>query len=150
MDQIDRKILMQLQVNAKQNTKEIATKVGLTVTPIHGRIKKLESQGVITSYVAVLNKDKVDKAIIAYCQVSLIQHQRELIDNFKEEILKLSEIMECHHMSGSYDFLLKVAVGDMNAFQQFVNEKLSVAKGISNIRSSFVMKSIKETTAYAL
>ncbi|WP_299136216.1 Lrp/AsnC family transcriptional regulator [uncultured Tenacibaculum sp.] len=150
MDKIDREILMYLQENAKQNTKEIATKIGLTVTPTYERIKKLEQSGYVKKYVALLDRNLIGKQIIAYCQITLFKHQKELIDSFKENILSLPEVMECHHVSGNFDFLLKVAVNDMNQFQGLINEKLSVFEGISTIQSSFVMNSFKDTTVFDL
>ncbi|WP_431164607.1 Lrp/AsnC family transcriptional regulator [Tenacibaculum halocynthiae] len=150
MDKIDREILMHLQENAKQNTKEIATKIGLTVTPTYERIKKLEQSGFVKKYVALLDRNLIGKQIIAYCQITLFKHQKELIDSFKENISSLPEVMECHHVSGNFDFLLKVAVNDMNQFQGLINEKLSVFEGISTIQSSFVMNSFKDTTVFDL
>lgn len=150
MDTIDKRILMELQKNAKQNTKEIAAKVGLSVTPTYERIKKLEQREIIKSYVVLLNRDKIGKQIVAYCQVTLLKHQKELIGRFKEQILLLPEIMECHHVSGNFDFLLKVVIGNISEFHQFINEKLSVVDGISTIHSSFVMDSIKDSSAFNL
>lgn len=150
MDTIDKRILMELQKNAKQNTKEIAAKVGLSVTPTYERIKKLEQREIIKSYVVLLNRDKIGKQIVAYCQVTLLKHQKELIGRFKEQILLLPEIMECHHVSGNFDFLLKVVIGNISEFHQFINEKLSVVDGISTIHSSFVMDSIKDSSAFDL
>jgi len=150
MDEIDKKILMLLQQNAKQNTKEIADKIGLTVSPTFERIKKLEQQGYIKNYVAILNGEKIDKGLLVYCQISLATHSKELIDNFKAEITAFPEIMACLHVSGSYDFLLKISVKDMAGYQQLVVGQLSVIKGISNVQSSFVMESIKEETAFVL
>ncbi|CAN0604762.1 unnamed protein product, partial [Ectocarpus sp. 12 AP-2014] len=86
MDVTDRKILMQLQQNAKQNTKEIASKIGLSVTPTYERIKKLEQQEIIKSYVALVDRSKIGKELIAYCQVTLSKQQKKLADNFKKEI----------------------------------------------------------------
>lgn len=149
MDHTDRKILMELQ-RSRQNTKEIAAKVGLSVTPTYERIKKLEKEGVIKAYVALLDREKVGKRVVAYCQVTLLQHQKELISKFEDAITRFPEIMECHHVSGNFDFLLKVAVGDIQEFHQFINEKLSVIDGISNIHSAFVMNSVKERTAFEL
>ncbi len=149
MDGIDRKILMELQ-RSKQNTKEIAGKVGLSVTPTYERIKKLEQQGVIKGYVALLDREKIGKRVVAYCQVTLVKHQKELISRFEEQIQTFPEIMECHHVSGNFDFLLKIAVSDIPAFHQFINEKLSVIEGISNIHSAFVMNSVMEHTVYEL
>jgi Lrp/AsnC family leucine-responsive transcriptional regulator len=150
MDRIDRRILMELQENAKQNTKEIAIKIGLSVTPTYERIKKLEQQQIIKSYVVLLDRTKIGKEVVAYCQVTLLKHQKELINNFKNETLSFPEIMECHHVSGNFDFLLKIVTGNISDFYQFINEKLSVIDGISTIHSSFVMQSIKNTTAFNL
>lgn len=150
MDATDKKILRLLQKNAKQNTKEIASHIQLTISPTFERIKKLEQQGIIKSYVAILDKTKIGKSLMAYCQISLFKHSKELILNFRKEIAKLPEIIRCHHVSGNYDYLLEVVVSDMNAYQQFVVEKLSIVDGISNIQSSFVMEAIKDDTAYPL
>lgn len=150
MDKIDRQILMLLQEDAKRNTKEISSLIGLSVTPTYERIKKLEQSKVIKSYVALLDKTKIDKKVIAYCQITLAKHQKELINNFKDDVLLLTEVMECHHVSGNYDFLLKVSLKDINAFHDFINEKLSLVEGILTIQSSFVMNSVKESTAYTL
>ncbi|MBQ4915323.1 Lrp/AsnC family transcriptional regulator [Maribacter sp. MMG018] len=150
MDTIDHKILMQLQENAKQNTKEIAGKVGLSVTPTYERIKKLEQQEVIKSYVALLDRTKIGKELIAYCQVTLVKQQKKMADNFKREILLLPDIMECHQVSGNFDYLLKVAVDDIAEFHDLLNEKLSNINGIATIHTSFVLDSVKDSTAYSL
>ncbi|MCH2044914.1 MAG: Lrp/AsnC family transcriptional regulator [Saprospiraceae bacterium] len=150
MDDIDRKILKELQLDCKQNVKEIAQKVGLSLTPTYERIRKLEQQQIIKSYVALVDRTKIGKQIIAYCQVSLIKHKKNLLDQFKQEILALSAIMECHHISGNFDFLLKIAVKDMNEFQLFINEKLAVVDGIATIHSSFVMDSVKDSTVFTV
>lgn len=150
MDAIDKKILVLLQQDAKLNTKEIAEKVGLSVSPTFERIKKLEQKEYIKKYVALLDPTKVGKSISVYCQVTLSVHSRESIDDFKQHIHVLPEIMGCYHVSGNYDFLLKVAVNDMNEYQKFVIDKLSVIKGISNVQSSFVMEEIKNDFAYNL
>ncbi|WP_405292224.1 Lrp/AsnC family transcriptional regulator [Algibacter sp. Ld11] len=150
MDDIDRRILMQLQENAKQNTKEIASKVGLSVTPTYERIKKLEQQEVVKSYVALLDREKIGKSLIAFCQVTLSKHQKSLADNFNNAMLILPEIMECHRVSGNFDYLLKVVVEDITEFHEFINEKLSTVEGISTIHSSFLLNSVKDKTAYNL
>jgi Lrp/AsnC family transcriptional regulator, leucine-responsive regulatory protein len=150
MDVIDKKILMLLQQDSKQNTKEIAEKVGLSVSPTFERIKKLEQKKYIKGYVALLDAEKIGKSISVYCQVTLAVHSRELIDEFKQHILILPEVNGCFHVSGNYDFLLKVAVNDMNEYQKFIIEKLSVIKGISNVQSSFVMEEIKNDFGYNL
>ncbi|WP_430427693.1 Lrp/AsnC family transcriptional regulator [Maribacter litoralis] len=148
MDATDGKILMQLQRNAKQNTKEIAAKVGLSVTPTYERIRKLEQQKIIRSYVALVDRTKIGKELIAYCQVTLSKQQKKLADNFKKEIMLLPDIMECHQVSGNFDYLLKIAVNDIAGFHKFINEKLSIIDGISTIHSSFVLDSVKDSTAF--
>ncbi|WP_442267219.1 Lrp/AsnC family transcriptional regulator [Tenacibaculum sp. ZS6-P6] len=150
MDAVDKKILNELQNNAKQNTKQIAAKIGLSVTPTYERIKRLEKNGTIKKYVALIDREIIGKQIIAYCQITLFKHQKSLIDEFKKKMLDLYEVMECHHVSGNFDFLIKIVVNDMNSFQVFINEKLSVVEGISIIHSSFVLDSFKESTKYSL
>lgn len=150
MDKIDKRILMQLQEDAKRNTKEIASRVGLSVTPTYERIKKLEQRQIIKSYVALLDRTKIGKQVISYCQITLLKHQKQLADSFMKEILLLPEIMECHQVSGNYDFLLKVVVDNITELHQFINEKLSIVDGISTIHSSLVLNSVKDNTAYNL
>jgi Lrp/AsnC family transcriptional regulator, leucine-responsive regulatory protein len=113
-------------------------------------LKKLEKQKIIRAYVALLDRSKIGKQIIAYCQVSLIKHKKKLIDKFKKDILEFPEIMECHHISGNFDFLLKIASEDMNHFQEFINEKLSVVDGIATIHNSFLMDSVKDSSVFFL
>lgn len=150
MDKVDKRILMQLQQDAKKNTKEIASSVGLSVTPTYERIKKLEQKQIIKSYVALLDRTKIGKQVISYCQITLVKQKKEVADNFKKEILLLSEVMECHQVSGNYDYLLKVVVDDIAEFHEFINEKLSIVEGLSTIHSSFVLNSVKDSTAYKL
>jgi Lrp/AsnC family leucine-responsive transcriptional regulator len=110
----------------------------------------LEQLGYIKKYVALLDEVKIGKSIQVFCQVTLSIHSKEVIDNFKKKIAKLSDVMGCYHVSGNYDFLLKIAVKDMNEYQQFAVEKLSVIEGISNVQSTFVLEEIKNEVAHKL
>jgi Lrp/AsnC family transcriptional regulator, leucine-responsive regulatory protein len=150
MDEIDIKILNLLQENSKRNTKEIAEKIGLSVTPTFERIRKLEKQGVIQKYMAILDPSKVNKSLVVFCQVTLALHSRETIDHFKKQTSELPEVVSCFHISGNYDFLLKIYVADMNAYQHFIIHQLSTIKGISNVQSSFVLEDIKKDLALTL
>lgn len=150
MDAIDKRILMVLQNDAKANIKIIAEKSGLSVSPTFARIKKLEQLGYIKKYVALLDEVKIGKSIQVFCQVTLSIHSKEVIDNFKKQIAKLHDVMGCYHVSGNYDFLLKIAVKDMNEYQQFAVEKLSVIEGISNVQSTFVFEEIKNEVVHKL
>jgi Lrp/AsnC family leucine-responsive transcriptional regulator len=110
----------------------------------------LEQLGYIKKYVALLDEVKIGKSIQVFCQVTLSIHSKEVIDNFKKQIAKLHDVMGCYHVSGNYDFLLKIAVKDMNEYQRFAVEKLSVIEGISNVQSTFVLEEIKNEVAHKL
>ena len=148
MDKVDGKILMQLQQDAKQNTKQIANKIGLSVTPTYERIRKMERSGIIKSYVALLDRSKIEKEVVAYCQITLSKHQKSTVDSFERKMNSFLEIMECHHVSGNFDFLLKVVASNINEFHKFTTEKLSVFEEIATIHTVFVMKSAKDSTVY--
>jgi Lrp/AsnC family leucine-responsive transcriptional regulator len=150
MDKIDKAILYQLQRNSKLNTKEIANRVGLSITPTYERIKKFEKQGVIKSYVALLDLDKVGKQIIAFCQISLAIHSIKKLNNFRNNISNLPEVMECYQVTGDYDYIIKITVNTISDLHNFINKKLASIEGISKIRSSVSVDIIKETTAFDL
>ena len=150
LDLIDKKILHLLQENSKVNVKEIALKVGLTQTPTYERIKRLEKTGVIKKYVAVLNKEKIGFTVEVFCQVTLLVHSKKLIEKFENAVHKMEEVIDCFHVAGNYDYLLKVVVRDMKSYQLFLKNKLSVLDAVSNVQSTFVMTSTKEQTAFNL
>ena len=121
MDKVDGKILMQLQQDAKQNTKQIANKIGLSVTPTYERIRKMERSGIIKSYVALLDRSKIEKEVVAYCQITLSKHQKSTVDSFERKMNSIPEIMECHHVSGNFDFLLKHYKVESNQIEYIFN-----------------------------
>ncbi|WP_417800472.1 Lrp/AsnC family transcriptional regulator [Tenacibaculum sp.] len=146
LDNVDKKLLEELQKDCKQSIKQLANKVNLSITPTHERIKKMELNGIIDKYVALLNLETIDKSLIVYCQVTLVKHQETAFKEFEEYMFKIDEIVEVSYIAGVYDFLLKVVLKDMNEYQDFVLKKLSQLEVISNIQSSFVMKQVKNTT----
>jgi len=150
LDLTDKKILNLLQQNSKANIKEIALKIGLTQTPTYERIKRLEKTGVIKNYIAVLDKEKVGYSIEVFCQVTLLVHSKEMITRFENAINKIDEVMECFHVAGNYDYLLKVIVKDMNSYQAFLKNKLSVLDSVANVQSTFVMSSTKDSAGLSL
>ena len=149
-DPIDKKILKVLQADARLNTKQIAGKIGLTVTPTYERLKKIEQSGVVKEYVALLDREKIGKTIVAFINVSLQLHSKPLINVFERAIVKVPEVMECFHVAGNFDYLLKVVVKDMNSYQNFLSNKLATIENIAHVQSSFVMTEIKHQTAYVL
>ncbi|WNJ20995.1 Lrp/AsnC family transcriptional regulator [Pontibacter sp. G13] len=145
LDEVDLKILRLLQEDAKMTTKELASQLHLTTTPVHERIKKLERSGLIRKYVALLNRDRLGKKLLAYCSVSLKLHAKPLLITFEQQIQELPEVMACYHIAGGFDYLLRVNVEDMEAYHRFITHKLAILENISNVQSSFVMKEIKES-----
>lgn len=146
-DDIDRKLLELLQTDSKQTNKELSIKLNLSVTAVYERIKKLEREGVIDSYVALLNKEKAERAFMVFCHIKLIQHSQEYVMKFEKEVTNLVEVLECYHISGDYDYLLKVLVKDMRAFREFMVNKLTSINHIGSTHSMFVINEVKYTTA---
>ncbi len=147
IDKIDVSLLNLLQSNTKLNTKELAQKVGLSVTPTYERIKRLEKQGYIKHYVAILDRKLINKNLMVISFVSLILHSRDMQIEFEKSVIEYAEVIECFHVTGSYDYQLKVVVSDMEEYQSFIKNKLSSINNIANVQSSFVMSSLKDTTA---
>ncbi|ALO16346.1 Leucine-responsive regulatory protein [Salinivirga cyanobacteriivorans] len=139
IDEIDRKLLNELQVNSRITIRELSEKLHLSTTPIHERIKKLEKGGYIKQYVTLLDPKKFDKKLMVYISVSLRDHAKEAVEAFEQEIEQLDEVMECYYISGSSDFLLKVFCDDMDGFHDFITNKFSTIDNITQFYSSFVM-----------
>ncbi|SEM41988.1 Lrp/AsnC family transcriptional regulator, leucine-responsive regulatory protein [Chryseobacterium taichungense] len=149
-DDIDKKLLLFLQEDSKQTTKELSYKLGLSVTAVYERIRKLENTGVISKYVAILDRHKIDRNFIVLCHVKLTQHKKEYVLQFEKEIMNLHEVTECFHVSGDYDYILKIAVRDMEDYRNFMLTKLTTLKHISSTHSSFMISEVKNTTAIVL
>lgn len=147
IDAIDLAILKQLQNNSDINIKELASKINLTPTPVYERIKRLERDGYIMKYVALLDKQKLKKGMTVFCNVRLKEHAKNVGANFVKDIVALPEIIECYNIAGDYDFMLKILVEDMVSYQNFVMHKLSTIENIGNTNSIFVMGEIKHSTA---
>lgn len=143
MDSVDHKLISLLRENAKLTIAQLADAVNRSPTPIHERIKKLEKKGIITGYSAQINESKIDRGFVAYSQIGLNAHTHEHITGFVAAIRSFPEVEECHHIAGNFDYLLKVRVKDINAYQQFLTEKLSGLNHVKEIRSSFSLQQVK-------
>jgi DNA-binding Lrp family transcriptional regulator len=143
MDAIDRAILEILSENSKLGTKEIASQVGLTITPTYERIKRLEKSGVIKSYTVDLDKKAIGKNLQVFCQVSLKEHHLDLIKKFEDQVVNFPEVSSCYHLAGDHDYALFIEVFDMEAYEKFLRERLATIPSIGNVQSSFVMREIK-------
>ncbi|MCF8325727.1 MAG: AsnC family transcriptional regulator [Cytophagaceae bacterium BCCC1] len=150
IDEIDKKILMLLQHNSTLTYKEIAQKINLSLSPVHDRIKRLEQEGVVEKYVGILNKKMLGVGLTVFSQVTLIRQTREVSQIFDIAIKQLPEVVECNFVSGSFDYLLKIIVADMEAYHNFHQMKLSTIEGVSLINSFFVMSEVKSTTEILL
>lgn len=150
MDAIDKKLLALLQEDTKKTTKELSLILNLSVTAVYERIKKLEREGVIRNYVALLDRNKIDKAFVVFCHVKLIQHTKDVIHTFESEVVRLNEVSECFHVSGDYDYILKVNVKDMDAYREFMVTKLTGLQHIGSTHSSFMIGEVKNSTAFVL
>jgi Lrp/AsnC family transcriptional regulator len=150
IDNTDLKILKLLQENAQLTFKEISQKINLSITPIHDRIKRMEKEGVIEKYVTILNKKKVDTSLVVFCNITLDKQTRHNFTEFEEHVVKFPEVVECHIISGGFDYLLKIITKDMESYNQFHKQKLSVMNSVAHIHSYFVMSEIKNTTVLHL
>ena len=150
MDAIDRKILNLLQQNAKLNSTEIGKMIGLSQSPTYERIKKLEKAGYIEGYYAQVNRKKINKNLVVFCELSLASHSVNTINQFEKQIQKIESIMECHHLAGSKDYLLKIIVQDIETYQKVLSEQLASIPNISQINSAFVLNEIKNSSTFEL
>ncbi len=149
-DAIDAELLRMLQHDSKKTTKEYANFLDLSTTAVYERIKRLEKTGVIKRYVALVDKKQVEKAFQVLCHVKLVQHIEKNVLQFEREVKELEEVAECYHISGDYDYILKVHVSDMEAYRDFMVSKLTAISNIGSTQSSFVINEVKFTTALKL
>jgi Lrp/AsnC family leucine-responsive transcriptional regulator len=143
-DQIDMCIMDILQEDARTTNKEIAARLGKSITSVFERVKRLETEGYILRYIAVLNKNKLGKNLVAYTSVTLKEHGHDRLLAFEQKINTFPEVMECYKMNGQFDYLLKVLIADMEAYEQFNLIKLSKLENIYKIRSLFVLAETKQ------
>lgn len=146
IDTTDKAILNLLQENAKYTIKELAAKLNLTATPIFERIKRLENDGYILSYTAKIDRKKIGLSLISFCNVSLKSHETTFIEKFERDIVQFSEVIECYHIAGMHDYLLKIMVKSMDDYQFFVAKKLASIENIGQVQSAFVMTEVKSTS----
>ena len=149
MDQIDRQILMQLQDNAAQPVADVARKVGLSVTPCWRRIQRMEEAGVICKRVALLDSKAIGVGMSVFVAVRTDQHNAEWLKNFAGMVADMPEVVEFYRMSGEVDYLLRVVVPNMAAYDSFYR-KLIAQVQLTDVSSSFAMEEIKYTTALPL
>ncbi len=150
LDAIDYRILAALQQNGRISNAQLAAEAGISPPATSERVKRLENAGVIRRYVALLDPQKIGREIAALISVSLSIHQMESIDTFIKAIQNMEEVLECHHVTGEEDFLLKVSMGSIAEYEDFILRKLTRIPGVNKVKSSFVLSTMKFETSLPL
>ena len=151
MDRIDKKILEILQTNSQINNQDLAEKVALSPSSCLRRVKQLEEDGYISKYVALLNPEKIGLALTIIVMVSLNSHEPQKMQNFEKSITSFPEVVQCYLIAGqTADYMVKVVVPNLNDYQSFLLNKLTLIDGVSTVHSSFVLRSLVEKTALPL
>lgn len=150
MDTIDRRILSELQDNADLSMQELGDRVGLSHTPCWRRVKRLEERGIVKRRVALLDAEQLDLAVNVFVNVSLRRHQENALNRFETAVQDVPEVVECYSVSGETDFLLRVVVADVTAYEHLVKATLVHLPEVGNLTSTFALRQVKYTTALPL
>lgn len=145
LDETDLRLLKIVSKDSSFTIKELGAKVNLSPSPVFERLKRLEKEGYIKKYIALLDAEKLNYGFIVFCNIKLKIHDRSIGHRFVEDILKIDEVVECYNISGDYDFLLKVYAQSMKHYQDFVFNKLGSVSSIGSTHSTFVMSEIKNS-----
>lgn len=142
LDHLDVSILRLMQGNGRMSNQEIADKVGLSPSPCLRRIKRLEAEGVINRYVALVNPEAIGLSVVAFVRVRLDRQDDRNLERFEAAVSEFSEVMECYLMTGESDYQLRVLVGSLDEFEQFLRHKLTKVEGVSQVTSSFALRPV--------
>lgn len=143
LDKVDLQILRTLQENARLTTKELAAQVSLSSTPVFERLKRLEREGYIKKYIAVLDADKLNQGFVVFCNVKLRRMNKDIAMEFTRIIQNIPEVTECYNISGSYDYLLKIHAPNMKFYQEFIINVMGTIDSLGSLESMFVMDEVK-------
>lgn len=150
MDRADRHILRLMQEDGRISNADLARKVGLSPPSMLQRVRKLEQGGFVKGYSARLDGEKLGFSILVFAMVSLSLHQDKPIDQFIAAVQEVPEVLECYHVSGDYDFMLKITARDMHDYERVLREKLAAIKVVGKVHSCFVLRVNKETDSLPL
>lgn len=145
LDHIDLKILKLLQANSNRTTKSLAEELKMSTTPVFERIKKLEKEGYIDDYVALLNAKKLDLKQTVFIGITLQGHTRSYLEKFVKQINDFPEVVECHRVTGNFDYLLKLIVKDVEAYEKFIITKLTLLPYLGSVQSYIALSKGKQT-----
>lgn len=150
LDPTDKEILRLLQKDAGVTHKQLSDQLYKSVATVNERIRRLKNLGYIKRIVAIVDRRKIDRNLIAFSQVLLNDHAADTLRGFEEEVVKFPEVMECFQMTGSFDFVLRIATRDMDAYHEFYRHKLATLPNITTVQSFFVLSETKSDTAYPI
>ncbi|PWK21441.1 DNA-binding Lrp family transcriptional regulator [Arcicella aurantiaca] len=145
LDLIDHKVLEILQQNAKITNAQLSKEIGLSPAPTLERVKKLEMSGIIESYHAQLNRDKVGLGVTTFVTITLIGHKKQVTESFVSQINMIPEVIECHHVTGSGDFLLKIIAKDIASYQKLMLEKINEIEEVAGTQTMVILSTFKES-----
>lgn len=150
LDDIDRRIISALQADARLTGLQLAERVGLSPSPCARRVRLLEEAGVIKGYVAVVDQEQVGLPVSVFASVKLERQREEELDRFARAVAQWPEVLDCYLMTGQRDFLMRVAVRDLPAYERFLKEKLTRLEGVASIESSFALGQVKRSNTLPL
>lgn len=150
LDQIDLDILRLLQQDARLTNKELAAELHKSPSTMFERVQRLKDQGFIKGSITVINREKFTDLWVTFTQVQLNDHSGEALQAFQGEVIQFSEVLECYHTTGTFDFLLKIVVNDMNGYNEIITQKLAKLKNVGSLQSCFVVNEAKRNLAYPL
>jgi Lrp/AsnC family leucine-responsive transcriptional regulator len=147
LDRIDRNILRKLQENGRISYVDLASQVGLSTTPCLERVRRLEQDGIIKGYTAILEPKSLEAGLLVFLEISLTYRSGTVFDDFKREVMKIPHVMECHLVSGDFDYLIKARIGEMSAYRELLGELLLTLPNVDKSRSYIVMEEVKESSS---
>ncbi|MDB5592534.1 Lrp/AsnC family transcriptional regulator [Enterovirga sp.] len=150
LDEIDRKLLAALQVDARLTVQELAERVGLSASPCARRVRLLEQAGVIRGYVALVDEAEVGLPISAFASIKLERQREEELDRFGKAVARWPEVADCYLMTGQRDYLMRIVVKDLASYERFLKDKLTRLDGVASIETSFALGQVKRSTAVPL
>jgi Lrp/AsnC family transcriptional regulator, leucine-responsive regulatory protein len=150
LDEKDRQLLGLLQENSRMSNAELARQVNLSAPGLLKRLRKLEDSGLIDRYVTLVNREALGFDLLCFTHVSLAHHQPECVDRFCKQVKDLPEVLECHHLTGEYDYLLKVVVTNHQHLEKLLTKKITQIPGVARIHTSIVLNEIKASTSLPL
>jgi DNA-binding Lrp family transcriptional regulator len=150
LDKVDKSLLRALQTEGRLSNVQLARKISLSPPATHARLRRLEKDGYIRNYTAVVDRDKAGYDLLCFIHIGMQMHQLDQVDRFRKLIQKMPEVLECHHITGEYDYLLKVVLRNRKDLERFAIDRLTPIPGVARIHTSLVFTEVKSTTALPL